>query len=293
MLRLDRPRPSWTGCVPESGQARARPGQGVPEGRNPAGDRDNGAIRDRHPQGGSSPLLANIALSALDEHVMGPWKPGGTMSSDSRRFTRVAKNLPNWRIVRYADDFVVLVRGERHHVEALRTEIGEVLAPLGLHLSKSKTRVVHMADGFDFLGFHIKWMRKRGTDKHYVYTFIADKPVRELRRKIRALTHRRSQVPFAAVLSRINQILRGWANYFKHAVAKHTFNTLRSFVWWRVVNMITYRRRMTWSALRRQFKGPSGWRQIALDGVMLFNIAAVTVTRYRWRGLNIPTPWTA
>ncbi|MEU0521783.1 group II intron maturase-specific domain-containing protein, partial [Streptosporangium sp. NPDC006007] len=107
------------------------------------------------------------------------------------------------------------------------------------------------------------------------------------------LTHRRSQVPFAAVLSKINQILRGWANYFKHAVAKHTFNALRSFVWWRVVNMITYRRRMTWTALRRQFKGPQGWRQIALDGVELFNIAAVTVTRYRWRGLNIPAPWTA
>ena len=246
------------------------------------------------PQGGIlSPLLANIALTVLDEHVMAPWKPGGTMSSNSRRVTRVAKNLPNWRIVRYADDFVVLVRGERHHVEALRAEIDEALAPLGLRLSQSKTRVVHMADGFDFLGFHVKWMRKRGTDKCYVYTFIADKPVRELKRKIRALTHRRSQVPFAAVLARINQILRGWANYFKHAVAKHTFNALRSFVWWRVVNMITYRRRMTWTALRRQFKGPQGWRQIALDGVELFNIAAVPVTRYRWRGLSIPTPWTA
>lgn len=97
-------------------------------------------------------MLANIALSVLDEHVMGPWKPGGTMSSDSRRFTRVAKNLPNWRIVRYADDFVVLVRGERHHVETLKADIGEALAPLGLRLSQSKTRVVHMADGFDFLG---------------------------------------------------------------------------------------------------------------------------------------------
>ncbi|MFJ9034466.1 group II intron maturase-specific domain-containing protein [Streptomyces sp. NPDC102274] len=92
---------------------------------------------------------------------------------------------------------------------------------------------------------------------------------------------------------RISQILRGWANYFKHAVAKHTFNTLRSFVWWRVVNMITYRRRMTWTALRRQFKGSMGWRQIVLEGVGLFNIASVTVTRYRWRGLNIPTPWAA
>jgi len=65
------------------------------------------------PQGGIlSPLLANIALTALDEHLMAPWKPGGTMSTQMRRRTRVRKNLPNWRLVRYADDFVVLVRGE-------------------------------------------------------------------------------------------------------------------------------------------------------------------------------------
>jgi hypothetical protein len=83
------------------------------------------------------------------------------VQSDSRRFTRIAKNLPNWRIVRYADDFVVLVRGDRHHVEALRTEIREALAPLGLRVSQSKTRVVHMADGFDFLGFHVNWTRTR------------------------------------------------------------------------------------------------------------------------------------
>ena len=56
------------------------------------------------PQGGIlSPLLANIALTALDEHLMRPWKPGGTMSTQMRRRTRVRKNLPNWRLVRYAD----------------------------------------------------------------------------------------------------------------------------------------------------------------------------------------------
>jgi RNA-directed DNA polymerase len=56
------------------------------------------------PQGGIlSPLLANIALTVLDEHLMGPWKPGGTMSTQMRRRTRVRKNLPNWRLVRYAD----------------------------------------------------------------------------------------------------------------------------------------------------------------------------------------------
>jgi RNA-directed DNA polymerase len=86
-----------------------------------------------------SPLLANIALSALDEHVRGPWRPGGTMSTPSRRARRRQQNLPNWRIVRYADDFVALVHGARGDVEELREDLAEVLAPLGLRLSATKT----------------------------------------------------------------------------------------------------------------------------------------------------------
>ncbi|MFI8086610.1 group II intron maturase-specific domain-containing protein [Kitasatospora sp. NPDC086009] len=148
-----------------------------------------------------------------------------------------------------------------------------------------------MQDGFDFLGFHIKWKRKRGTGKWYVSTFIADKPVREFKRKIRSLTHRKNQHEFGTLLYRINQIQRGWANYFKHAVAKHTFNRLRAFVWWRVVNCVIYRYRLTWTAFRRRFKGPYGWRALALDDVQLFDISAVTVSRYRWRSSRIPSPW--
>jgi RNA-directed DNA polymerase len=244
------------------------------------------------PQGGIlSPLLANIALTALDEHLMAPWKPGGTMSTQMRRRTRMRKNLPNWRLVRYADDFVVLVRGEPDHVQELREQITAVLAPLGLRLSPDKTRVVDMRAGFDFLGFHIKWMRKRGTDKWFVYTFIADKPVRALKRKIRALTHRQSQIDLGAVLTRINQIQHGWANYFRHAVAKHTFDRLSAFVWRRIVTMVMHRHRMTWTALRRRFKGPHGWRPIVIDEIELFNISAVPVTRYRWRATTIPSAW--
>ncbi len=244
------------------------------------------------PQGGIlSPLLANIALTVLDEYLMAPWKPGGTMSTQMRRRTRVRKNLPNWRLVRYADDFVVLVRGEADHVQEVRDEITAVLAPLGLRLSPDKTRVVDMREGFDFLGFHIKWMRKRGTDKWFVYTFIADKPVRAFKRKIRALTHRQSQVDLGAVLTRINQIQRGWANYFRHAVAKHTFDRLYAFVWWRIVTMVMHRHRMNWTALRRRFKGPNGWRPIAVDGIELFPISSVPVTRYRWRGTAISSAW--
>lgn len=166
-----------------------------------------------------------------------------------------------------------------------------VLEPMGLRLSQAKTQIVQMQDGFDFLGFCIIWKRKRGTDKWYVYTFIADKPVQSLQRKIRSLTHRLSQADYRARLIRINQIQRGWANYFSHAVAKHTFDRLKAFVWSRVVHGVMHRHRMPWKALQRRLRGPTGWRPVVLDGIELFNIASVPVTRYRWRGSRIPTPW--
>ena len=103
--------------------------------------------------------------------------------STSRRHSRRAHGLPTWRIVRYADDFVVLVHGQQADVETLREDVARVLAPIGLRLSPAKTRVVHTSDGFDFLGFRIQWKRKRGTKKWYVYTFIADRPFRAVKRR--------------------------------------------------------------------------------------------------------------
>jgi RNA-directed DNA polymerase len=245
------------------------------------------------PQGGIlSPLLANIALAVLDEHVHGPWLDGGTMSTPRRRARRRAKGLPNWRIVRYADDFVILVHGTRDDVENLREDIATVLEPLGLRLSPAKTQIVHMSESLDFLGFRIQWRRKRGTSKWYVYTFIADRPVRSLKDKVRALTNRLSQQPPRDVLIRLNQIMRGWANYFKHAVCKHTLNSLDNFVWHRVISWWMRLHRWKWRDVRRQLIGPGGrWRRPAADGIELFNIASVGVTQYRYRGVKIPNPW--
>jgi RNA-directed DNA polymerase len=204
------------------------------------------------PQGGIlSPLLANIALAALDEHVHGPWLAGGVMSTPRRRAWRRAKGVPNRRIIRYADDFVVLVHGTRADVEALRGDIATVLDPLGLRLSPAKTRIVHMSESFDFLGFRIQWRRKRGTNKWYVYTFIADRPIRSLKDKIRALTSRLSQQLPGDALIRLNQIMRGWANYFKHAVCKHTLDALENFVWHRVIRWWMRLRRWRWRDVRR------------------------------------------
>jgi RNA-directed DNA polymerase len=245
------------------------------------------------PQGGIlSPLLANIALSALDEHVHGPWLEGGVMSTPRRRARRRANGLPNWRIVRYADDFVILVHGTRDDVQSLREDIATVLAPLGLQLSTAKTQIVHMSESLDFLGFRIQWRRKRGTSKWYVYTFIADRPIRSVKDKVRALTGRTSQQLPRDVLIRLNQIMRGWANYFKHAVCKHTLDTLENFVWHRVIRWWMRLRRWKWKDLRRHLIDRNGrWRRPAADGIELFNIASVPVTRYRYRGNKIPNPW--
>ena len=244
------------------------------------------------PQGGIlSPLIFNIALSALDEHVMAPWKPGGPMSTPGKRSYRRSKGQPTWRIVRYADDFVILVHGSREDTEALREDVARVLATMGLRLSPAKTQLVHMSDGFGFLGFRIRWKCKRGTSKWYVYTFIDDRPVRSLKAKIRALTHKTSQQDLAYVLTRLGQIMRGWAMYFRHAVAKHTFSKLDDFTFWRLARMLKTRHDWNWGQLRRHLTTPSGKWRIAADGAEFFRIESVTVSRYAYRGNKIPSPW--
>jgi RNA-directed DNA polymerase len=241
-----------------------------------------------------SPLIFNVAMSALDEHLMGPWKSGGDMSTAGRRTLRRRKGLPTWRVVRYADDFVVLVHGQRGDAEALREEIACVLEPLGLRLSEAKTQVVHMSEAFDFLGFRIQWRRKPGTSKWYVYTFIADRCIRSAKAKIRALTHRTSQQDLGYVLTRINQILVGWANYFRHAVAQHVFDMLDNFTWWRLIRMLRARHRWRWTDVRRRYTTPEGhWLPITAGEITHKRIAAVPITRYRYRGSKIPSPWPA
>src|SRR5260370_2005101 len=93
------------------------------------------------PQGGIlSPLLANIALSALDEHFGRQWQQD--MGTSRQRATRKAKGLGSWRLVRYADDFVLMVAGGRHHARALREEGPAALPPLGLRVAPDNAQVV-------------------------------------------------------------------------------------------------------------------------------------------------------
>jgi len=91
---------------------------------------------------------------------------------------------------------------------------------------------------------------------------------------------------------RLNQIMRGWANYFRHAVCKHTLGSLERFTWHRVIRWWQHLRRWNWRDVHRHLTGPQGrWRRPAVDGIELFDIASIPVTRYRYRGNKIHNPW--
>lgn len=241
------------------------------------------------PQGGIlSPLLANVALSALDDYFQATWDEA--MSTRMRRTTRRRKGLGTWRLVRYADDFVVMVSGTRANAEALREEVAEVLSPMGLRLSSEKTRVVHLDEGFDFLGFHIRKRRRRGTNKRYVYTYPSKEAVQSVKDKVRGLT-RRSSIPTPpwVLLRSINAVVMGWARYFQHGVSKATFEYLYMFAWRRVTRWLRKRHpRMPWRVLFRRYM--VCWR-IVSEGVELSHPGSIGVTRYRYRGTRIATPW--
>jgi RNA-directed DNA polymerase len=247
------------------------------------------------PQGGIlSPLLANIALSALDEHFIQQWDPQyGEMGYRKRREARKRKGLANWRLIRYADDFVLLVTGNRDQAEALRAEVAAVIAPLGLRLAPDKTRVTHIDEGFDFLGFHIRRMWKRGTQKTHVYTTPSRKSVQKIRDRVREKTYRSTQnMDLDELLAGLNRSMWGWANYFRHGVSKATFKAVDHHAWRRIATWIyrKHNRKISWKQLRHRYCD-QGWR-IAHKGVVFTGASSVAVYRYRYRGVNIPTPWT-
>ena len=239
------------------------------------------------PQGGIlSPLLSNVALSVLDEHFAEAWDAFG---SPRAREQRRRKGLANYRLVRYADDWVVMVAGTRADAERLREEAAVVLAPMGLRLSEEKTRVVHLDEGLDFLGFRIQRKPKRGTPKLTVYTYPSKKSLRNVVDKVRTITRQGTNRSLTELLDRLNPVLRGWTNYFRHGVSKATFNYLRAFVWRRVVDWLRRKHlRANWRWLRRRYL-PGWWP--TEDETKMFDPSAVTVSRYRYRGERIPSPW--
>ena len=240
------------------------------------------------PQGGIlSPLLANIALSVLDEHFTQKWE---ALGPTWQRAKLRRSGVPAMRIVRYADDFVVMVNGQRADAEALRQEVGELLAPIGLSLSAEKTRICHIDEGFDFLGWHIQRRRWQGRNgKQAVYTYPSKKALASVMAKVRSLTRRNKHRTLGDLLLVVNRVLRGWCEYFRYGVSARTFSYLGYFTWHRVFRWFRKRHLRIGSRTLVRRLLPD-W-QFAYGRVSLFKPQAVSIIRYRYRGARIPTPW--
>jgi RNA-directed DNA polymerase len=238
------------------------------------------------PQGGIlSPLMANVALTALDDHFVRAWQ---AMGDQRQRAARRRHGEPNYRITRYADDFVICVAGDRRQAEALIAETEQTIRPLGITLSAEKTRVAHIDEGIDFLGWRIQ--RHRGSNgRRYVYTYPSKRALASVKAKVKAITQTDHQQTLGQLIHRLNPVLRGWCAYFRPGVSSRTFNYLRAYTWRRVVRWLRRKHPKTnWRWLRRRYL-PGWW---PTDGkTVLFNPGGVSTTRYRYRGNRIPTPW--
>ena len=157
------------------------------------------------PQGGViSPLLANIGLHGLEKHIK-------TIN-------------PKLGIIRYADDFIVTAK-DKESLGSVLILIKQWLSNKGLKISDEKTRIVHINDGFNFLGFNLRHFNGKlliKPQKEKVFAFC--KKIGQTLSLMKAGTQQE-------VIGKLNPLLRGFANYYRGVVSKQTFSYIKNRVW--------------------------------------------------------------
>jgi group II intron reverse transcriptase/maturase len=187
------------------------------------------------PQGGViSPLLANIYLNVLDKL----WK------------VRKVEERMEARLIRYADDLVVMCRG---NAEKILKGTGAILGKLGLSLNEEKTRVVNTwKDRFDFLGFTVEMAKSPRTGKMFPLIRPSKRAMAQIQAEIKALTCRRTLgLPKEVVIQKLNEAVRGWAGYFYYGNCSQNLSMVKRFLEERVRIYLR----------RKQAKKNRGYRQ--------------------------------
>ena len=181
------------------------------------------------PQGGViSPLLANVYLNEFDKWAAAQWD----LDPNARQRRRKA-GLGNYKMVRYADDFVVVGNGTKAEVKATKAAIQQFLEnELHLTLSEEKTAITHVNNGFDFLGFHIQ--RKQVNDRWVVHLRPTAKAKERVQRKLKDLTSRNwTWMDEYNRLTTLNAIVRGWAGYYRYTSFVRDIEEITTFAWFR------------------------------------------------------------
>ncbi len=254
------------------------------------------------PQGGVlSPLLANIFLTAIDERYR-RWTPAPRErlqnAADRRHYDR-RRGRTTFRIVRYADDFVILVEGTRDEALAERDALAAFLREeLRLELSKEKTLVTAVEDGFDFLGYRVVQTKAARTGRQVGNLYIPKQKMQRLRDNIKARTSLSgSHRTLAQLIEELNPIIRGWRTYYRYAtLACREFHRLDGWLSGRVYRWLRKKHRGAhWRVLQRRFRtrAPGEHKPAWGEGTMrLGRFSDGGTTHYRLRGSMIDTAWT-
>jgi len=195
-----------------------------------AGYMEEGAYFDTDsgtPQGGViSPVLANLALDGLEFLLFEEFTRKG-MKGDKWTWGRRRKlSKPKVNLVRYADDFIITGNSRELLEDEVKPLVRDFLAERGLTLSDEKTAVTHIDEGFDFLGFNFRKYDGKLLVKP------APKSVARFRKKFRELVKSHRTVTAHVLVDKLNPVLRGWANYYRHVVSAATFKAVDAHVWW-------------------------------------------------------------
>ena len=186
------------------------------------------------PQGGIiSPLLANVYLHELDIWAEAKWN--GTPYQQKRHRQL---GLGNYKLIRFADDFVIVSNDKIANVRAVKLELQEFLKiKLHLELSEEKTKVTHINDGITFLGFHIQ--RVLSKEKWAVHLRPTQEAKERVKAKIKILTAGdKLTVNEYTKLTALNALVRGWAEYYKYTSLLKDIESITWYTWHRYLGWI-------------------------------------------------------
>jgi RNA-directed DNA polymerase len=172
------------------------------------------------PQGGIiSPIIMNITLDGLEKCAKKsvPWYVPGTKARNGIT------------VIRYADDFIVSAKSRELLEQNVLPALKDFLARRGLSLSEEKTRISHISEGFDFLGQNVR-KYKNGN----VYTKPTRKALQGLQAEARRILKAQCVTDNWSMIRRLNQLIRGWCNYHRHACSKRMFSKFDSWLFFEI-----------------------------------------------------------
>jgi RNA-directed DNA polymerase len=228
------------------------------------------------PQGGIiSPVLANMALDGLEELLLKKFYTTRRKDSDGKWKTYNHKV----NLIRYADDFVITGRSKELLENEVKPLVEEFLATRGLELSQEKTKITHIEEGFDFLGQNVRKYKGKMLIKP------SKKSVLKVLENVRGINRRYKMAEQGKLIDKLNPIIRGWANFHKHVVAKETFNKVDSEIWkslWRWAKRRHPNKGKRW--LAKRYWHQSGTRRWVFgqkdEGMKLIKMTDTTIQRH-------------